>query len=609
MSAPVPEQAAPTGAAAARWQSLLPAEALDAVRLGLTSIVAIYLAMMFELQTPSWAGWTVLSVSLATRASSLQKSRWRAVGSILGAAVAISLVALFAQSTLAFDVALALWLALAAAASSMEHSQRSYGFALVGFTVPIIALNNFNQPDLVFQLALDRCSTLLLGIGCAHVSSVLVAPSARVASRSLATQMEAAVSACIRWSDVPDDTPDRLPPLRTVLALDSAISDAFTEQSSLRTGGRVVAEAPIRLLRFLAVEMLRRRLGPRSADPAALLGENFGTPARQLRRVGAAARLLRSGRRVGRSFAPLRPLDIDRDGRGALKTGTRTAVAISLANAFWYVSEWPDGASAVTWTALLSALFAARLDAALAARNFLVGGALAAVVAVVLHYTVLTTSGSFPLLAAVLLPVCMLAALGRSDKRVTIGAGYGMLVLTLLAPENVMRYQLGAALNEVVADLLGMWIAVIAFTALPPPASPETRRWRVKLRMSHDLRAVASRPAWLLPPEDRWLGQNADRLAQLAPEALASIEFAETSLLAGLLVLAIRCDDDRLGRAVGGMLCETGSGAAAIAALAGRPGHAPLQCDRLAALVRLLDIKADPGWPGLLAGLAPGAAQ
>ena len=154
-----------------------PTEAVRAARLALTSVGAIYLAMLLELDRPEWAGWTVLSVSLATRASSLQKSLWRAVSSIIGCVIALTLTANFAQSTLAFDAAIALWLALLTAAASVERGLRSYGFALMGYTVPIVTLANVDQPGLVFHVAIDRCSTLLLGIACAHASSVLVAPA------------------------------------------------------------------------------------------------------------------------------------------------------------------------------------------------------------------------------------------------------------------------------------------------------------------------------------------------------------------------------------------------------------------------------------------------
>src|ERR1700722_10383637 len=176
-----------------------PTEAVRAVRLALTSVVAVYLAMLLELDRPEWAGWTVLSVSLATRASSLQKSLWRALSTIAGCVVAVALTANFAQSTLAFDAAIALWLGLLTAPASMERGQRSYGFALMGYTVPIVALGNVDQPDMVFQVAVDRCSTLLLSIACAHASSVLVAPGVRKVSSGLAGQLGVAATACGEW--------------------------------------------------------------------------------------------------------------------------------------------------------------------------------------------------------------------------------------------------------------------------------------------------------------------------------------------------------------------------------------------------------------------------
>jgi uncharacterized membrane protein YccC len=117
-----------------------PTEAVSAVRIALTCVAAIYLAMLLEFDRPEWAGWTVLSVSLATRSSSLQKSLWRAVSTIIGCVIAVALIANFAQSTLAFDAAIALWLALLTAAASVERGQRSYGFALIGYTVPIVTL-------------------------------------------------------------------------------------------------------------------------------------------------------------------------------------------------------------------------------------------------------------------------------------------------------------------------------------------------------------------------------------------------------------------------------------------------------------------------------------
>jgi uncharacterized membrane protein YccC len=578
-----------------------PTEAGNAVRIGLTSVVAVYLAMLLELDRPEWAGWTVLSVSLATRASSLQKSLWRAVSSITGCVIAIALTANFAQSTLAFDAALALWLGLLTAPASVERGQRSYGFALMGYTVPIVALSNVDQPDLVFQVAADRCSTLLLGVACAHASSVLVAPGVREVSSSLASGLNAAVTACGEWllavqrgGNVPE------PPVSQVLALDPAVADAFTEQSSLQTGRRAVNDAPMRLLHVLTIGLLELRLGLRDGSEAsALLGNHFADWGRQLRLVRSASRLLRAGRWAGNRHTPVRPLSIDRDGRQAFNNAVRTAAAVSLANGFWYVSGWPSGAAAVTWAALASMLLAARPNPVIATRNFLVGAVLAVVVGVVVHYGILTTSGNFPLLAAVLLPVCMLAALGRSDARAVSGGGYGLVVLNIIEPTNVMRYQLAATLNEVVANLLGLGLAVIAFSALPPPASASTRRWRARRRMAKGFLASVRAPDFLCPDTDRWLARMFDRLNKIGGEDGAA-DGGQTLLLAGLLVLTLRREDADLGRQVRAIVQAKGLRAgSALRQLASHVDRTALQHDRVVALSLLIGADELKFWPGL----------
>jgi uncharacterized membrane protein YccC len=578
-----------------------PTEAASAVRLALTSIAAVYLAMLLELDRPEWAGWTVLSVSLATRASSLQKSLWRGISSIIGCGIAVALTANFAQSTLAFDVAIALWLGLLTAPASVERGQRSYGFALMGYTVPIVALSNVDQPGMVFQVAVDRCSTLLVGIACAHASSVLVAPGVREVSSGLAGQLDAAATACVEWLRAVQrggDGPE--PPVSQVLALDSAVADAFTEQPSLQTGLRAVNEAPIRLLHVLAVGLLQRRLGLSDADAAsALLGSHFAGADRQLRRAQSAGRLLRAGRRASNRHTPVRPLSIDRDGRQALNNAVRTAVAVSLANGFWYVSNWPSGAAAVTWTALASMLLAARPNPIVATRNFLIGAVLAAVVGVVVHYGVLTTNGSFPLLAAVLMPVCMLAALGRSDARAVSGGGYGLVVFGIVGPTNVMQYQLDATLNDVVATLLGLGLAVIAFSALPPPASASTRCWRARRRMAKGFRACVCAPDLLCPDTDRWLARMFDRLTRIGDEDGAA-EGGQTLLLAGLLVLALRRQDADLGRQIRAIVRPQGlRTASAVRQLADHVDRSSIKHDRIVALSLLIDANELKLWPDL----------
>ncbi len=610
-----------TGREQGTARAWVPSEALDAVRLSLAVIVAIWLSMRFEFSLPHWAGWTVLSVTLATRAASLRKSLWRAFSTVIGVGIAMALVANFAQDTLAFDAAVAAWLGLLTAASTVESGQRSYGFALMGFTVPIIGFANVEHPTEAFGIGVDRCSTILIGIACAYAANVLVAPGVPEVGRGLAAQLDEAADACAAWlAAAMRSRPDPGPlPSARITALSGAVDDAFTEQPSLRSGGRAVFEAPSRLGRALAAALLRARLPDRvGARSTHLLGFEGVQAERQIARVRVAARVLRGGGRLGRGRVALRPHlllwnDRDWDGRHALNNALRAVATISIVNAFWYASGWTNGSVAATWTGLLAILFASQPDPASKVWAFTVGVLLAAVVGLVAHYLLLTMTGTFAVLAAVLLPITMVAVIGRSDKRAIYGTGYAFLVLGVTNPTNVMTYDLAASLNQLLAQVLGMGMAVVAFAALPPPASAAVRRDRARRRLVRGVRSAALDPAFLLLRPGRWLDRGFGRLALIGPDADAH-RSGQALLLLGLLLLALRKADDALGRTVGRLTWAAlairrsdptiGRGTA-LRDLAGRTDVDHLQGERIAAIASLVEDIDLEGWPGVPAGTMP----
>ena len=596
---------------AAALRKWWPREAVGAIRLGIAVVAALYLAMDLELARPEWAGWTVLSVSLTTRASSLQKAAWRALGTIVGAVASFALVAAFAQDTLAFDIALALWLGMATFLSSTARRQDAYGFALIGFTVPIVALSDVTQPLSLFATGVDRCSSLFLGIGCAYVAAALAADDVRTVRATVATRMERATRSCADWWRSGQAGDWSKPPVASVLALNDTVMDAFTEQPSLRVGADPVAAATPALLCVLSAGLLQARstsgrtgLGTTAADNSgasadAMLNLGSRSSEERLRQNSAMARLWRQGRRAGRRRAPARPLAFDRDWRLAINNALRTMSAVSLANAFWYVSDWPTGGTAVTWAALVSILLCTRENQTRAAFEFFLGAALAEVIGFVAHYTVLTATPGFPLLAAVALTIGMYGAAGCLDKRATSAGGFGIVVFTALEPLNVMQYDVGASLNGALATLVGVGTAIIAFAALPPPASDATRRLRARRRIAGALRAAAGLPAFLLPHSGRWCAPMFERARLLEPDGEAAVDDAHTLMLAGLLVLALRRHDDELGRQAGHLIT---SGAADPAGKLGAYADAcrdPLQCKRLRALAVLLASGVPSGFPGL----------
>jgi hypothetical protein len=172
-------------------------------------------------------------------------------------------------------------------------------------------------------------------------------------------------------------------------------------------------------------------------------------------------------------------------------------------------------------------------------------------------------------------------------------------VLGIIGPTNVMQYQLDATLNDVVAILLGLGLAVIAFSTLPPPASASTRRWRARRRMAKGFLASVCAPDFLRPDTDRWLARMFDRLTQVGDEDGAT-DGCQTLLLAGLLGLALRREDSDLGRQVRAVVRAQGLKAgSALRQLANNVDRTTLQHDRIVALSLLIGAGELELWPGL----------
>jgi hypothetical protein len=130
--------------------------------------------------------------------------------------------------------------------------------------------------------------------------------------------------------------------------------------------------------------------------------------------------------------------------------------------------------------------------------------------------------------------------------------------------------------------------------------------------MVQDVCAAARRPAFLLPPTDKWLARMFDRLSQIGTEDAAIQAAGETLTLVGHRLLALRELDDDLGRRVGRILSSnsklTGGACGSLkklatdAALTGRP-KALREITEMAALLET-ERGALSAWPIGFRGLS-----
>ncbi|MFE1599022.1 FUSC family protein [Methylobacterium sp. ID0610] len=160
------------------WVSSLPARIGTTgvpfgLRTVLAALIALWLAMWLELDTPRWAAWTVMSLALPTRGQVGLKGLWRVAGTVLGLVAAIVAVALFAQSPILMGIFIAGWCGLNSYVGGRLPGLASYGAGLSSLTAALVVVLSATVPLSVFEIALARGVEIILGVACAYAASAL----------------------------------------------------------------------------------------------------------------------------------------------------------------------------------------------------------------------------------------------------------------------------------------------------------------------------------------------------------------------------------------------------------------------------------------------------
>jgi uncharacterized membrane protein YccC len=151
----------------------LPGDVAFALRTALAALLALYAAMALDLDTPRWAAWTVLTVSVPSLDHAFVKSFYRMAGTLVGAAAGIVLVALFVQAPLAFDAAMALWAGACAFVGTRVRQYQTYALALTWLTTGIVSYGSIADPNGVLIMAASRSAEVALGVVCAGGAAIL----------------------------------------------------------------------------------------------------------------------------------------------------------------------------------------------------------------------------------------------------------------------------------------------------------------------------------------------------------------------------------------------------------------------------------------------------
>jgi uncharacterized membrane protein YccC len=218
----------------------------------------------------------------------------------------------------------------------------------------------------------------------------------------------------------------------------------------------------------------------------------------------------------------------------ALVNAGRAFAAIGAVALFWIVTEWPSGASAISFTAIIVILLAPRADQAYASGiAFLLGTLLNVVLTATIAFAVLPGSGAetfaaFSLVIGLcLVPIGTLLAQAQRPWEIGMFTGMTMTFMPLLAPTNQMVYDTVRFYNGTVAIVAGTAVALLSFRLLPP-LSPAYRTRRLLALSLRDLRRLAKGRAY-----HDWFGHIGGRLVTM-PDAATPLQRAQ--LLAALSV-------------------------------------------------------------------------
>ncbi|HYX00462.1 MAG TPA: FUSC family protein [Reyranella sp.] len=577
---------------------------LFGLRLWAAVSLALYLAFWLELDNAYWAGTSAALVSQPHLGASMRKGWFRMIGTVVGAVVIVLMTAAFPQDRTAFLLSLALWGAACAFAATLLRNFAAYAAALAGYTAAIIASDELGATGgtngQAFMLAVTRVSEIWLGIACAGIvlagtdfgaaprrlAALFAGLSAEIASRCAATIGR-------RGPDFFEIRLLRRELAKRVIALDPVIDEAIGESSRLRHHSPVLPAAVHGLLaalgawRGIAVRLARLsepaaqqqglavleclppplRSEPPPGDPSPWIADPlalrrlYGGAIRKLIALPAASPSLRlladqTARMVAGLCHALDGLALvvdDPARRGSRRfafhvadwlpgvvAAVRAFIAIAAMTLFWIVSEWPNGAFAITWTAITVILFAPRIDEAYRlVFAFTVGNTLAAMCAAVILFAILpqvTTYQGFSLvLALYLIP---LGALMAQPWQPAIFTPMVANIVPLLAPANPMTYDTLQFYNTALSLLAGSAVGALSFRLLPPPSAA----WRIRRLLAfslRDLRRLATNP--LLGSREGWEARMYARL-KAVPDAAQPVERAQlvAALSVGTAMIRLR---------------------------------------------------------------------
>lgn len=558
----------------------------------LASMLALYIALAFDLPRPYWAMAAVYVVANPLAGATSSKGLYRALGTLIGASAAVFFVPLFVNAPELLCLVVSLWTGGLLYISMLDRTPRSYVFMLAGYTLPLIALPVVGTPEQIFDVALARSEEIIIGISCATLVGAVLFPSS--VGTVLAARSGGALDDAAAWAEEILRGEGALPatPLRrqklaadiagldliiSQLSYDAATRDVVPHARELR--GRLLMLLPLlssladrlhalkaegRLLPPELAALLNRAshllAQPRPADPGAadalidaITALRQQEPAdwddlivaSALDRLGEIVALwidclwlkaaIERGQPAGpwpRRFRHRKVIGPARhyDIGLMLFSAGSCVLATLVASTFWIASGWTSGSGAVMMTAIACCFFAAMDRPAPFIRTMAIWSGVSIVISGIYLFAILPLVHDFEMLVLVFAPPFLVLGLMIARPQFTLlGLLMAVNTASFVAMQNRYSADFGSFANEGVAAMAGLTFAFV-WTLATRPFGTEIAARRLVHAGWADLAQTAA--GGRRGDHATLAGRLLDRLGQLVPR-LAAIDDRELAKVDG----------------------------------------------------------------------------
>ena len=469
----------------------------------------------------------------------------------------------------------------------------AYSFILCGYTAVIVGIPAALDAGNAFYIATARVTELSLGIIASAIVSHLVPSNSVAASltQAITNARKGLADYTIALFSTSDVAPLRAKLLSQAIAIESLRASAMFEDRDIRDRSHTLRLLDAALVRVIGVaQLLARRLdafdradasseaGLNDAiaettaaieawrtfaiDTAAfsqrllrarahlpivwqLCREPSAMDEEAIRRVALIARLreflaaLTAYAEAYEAFVSCRklaPRGIDlahaNDAVGALWTGVRAALAIFFVSAFWILTNWPHGSTAVTLVAGATArlaVFGPTAPIAVAGTLIYI---ISAIPAFVLIETLLPLTSGFEMFALILAPMLFSCALLMAQKKThLIGFFSAQLFASAGLFQNRMAYDPVGLINTSIAAVVASAVAIVLWAVVAPTTTEAARRRFVRAARKVLTRSATLRPRTRLAEFETAMSETLDDLRRhLRPDRPDDITMFEARI-------------------------------------------------------------------------------